>query len=78
MILWLRLWTLAYAYSVSSLHYAHARDSIGHVKRAFFGKFCSYVHGGSVDRASAFDLRAVDSNLELVTFFLVFFFLIIA
>ena len=56
---------------VALVHYAHARDSIGHVhvKRAFFGKFCSYVHGGFDGRVSAFHARAVGSNLELVTFF---------
>ena len=61
---------------IALVHYAHTRvtahDSIGHVKRAFFGKFYSYVHGGSVGRVSAFHARAVGLNLELVTFFFLF------
>ena len=58
------------------VHYARvtARDSIGHVKKCFFGNVGSNVQGGSVGRASVFHARDVGSNLALVIFFSHFFF----
>ena len=55
-----------------NVHYAHvtACDSIGHVKKCLFENICSYVQGGSVGRESVFHMKDVDSNLTLVTFFL--------
>ena len=48
-----------------NVHYASmtARNFIGHVKSH------RYVHGGSVGTASDFHPKAMDSNLNLVTFF---------
>ena len=61
------------------VHYARvtARDSIGHVKKCFFGNVGSSVQGGSVGRASVFhakDVKDVGSNFTLITFFFLVFF----
>ena len=60
-----------------NVHYVHARDSIGHVKKCLYGKYSSDIHGGSVDRASFFHAEDVGSNFSLIIFFfLKFFFLL--